>query len=54
MMRPNVLKGYDRIGHYKSITYGLTKDENLCMATATFGDRLARGLFLCLLDHFWT
>ena len=24
MMRPNALKGNDRIGHYKSITYGPT------------------------------
>ena len=48
MMCPNASKGNDRIGHYKSITYGPTDwrtEENLSTATATFGGRCARELF---------
>ena len=50
MMRPNALKGNDRIGNYKSITYGPTDwrtEGNLSTATATFGGRCARELFWC-------
>ena len=61
MMRPNALKGNDRLGHYKSVLIGLTNwrtEENLSTAKATFGGRCTRELFwsypwlLYLLDHF--
>ena len=53
MMRPNALKGNDRIGLMKLYKYDFSflliasnpEDFPLSMATATFGGRCARELF---------
>ena len=59
-MRPNSLKGNNRLGHYKSISYGPTDwqtEGNLSKTTVIFGGRCARDRFwcypwlLCFLDH---